>query len=120
MRGIGALAALLLLVACATGPDRFDDVARVQQRFDERGIGFGVARVPGHDAYVFQVRFSTSDTQTALNTDARAAAEAAAPEGCTVRALTYKEDGTVRADYECLPTRTANRGVWPTSQRDTR
>src|SRR5688572_15645 len=114
------LATVLLLAACATGPDRFGDVARVQQRFDERGIGFGVTRVPGHDAYVFQVRFSTSDTASELDTDAGAAAEAAAPEGCAVRSLTYQDDGSVRADYACVPTRSANRGVWPTAQRDTR
>ena len=117
---IRASLALLFLAACATGPNPFDDVARVQQRFDERGIGYGVTRVPGHDAYVFQVRFSTSDTASELNTDARAAAEAAAPEGCSVRALTYQDDGSVRADYECPPTRSANSGVWPTAQRDTR
>jgi hypothetical protein len=115
MKRILALAGALLLAACATGPDPFDDVARVQRSFDERGIGFGVTRVPGHDAFVFQVRFSASDSASELNTDPMAAAEAAAPEGCTVKSLTHQADGAVRADYECLPTRSANSGVWPTA-----
>ena len=120
MRVTHALAALLWLGACASGPDPFDDVARVQQRFDERGIGFGVTRVPGHDAFVFQLRFSTSDTGSELETDPMAAAQAAAPEGCTVRSVTSQADGSYRADYECLPTRAATSGVFPTANRDRR
>jgi hypothetical protein len=101
MRTVRALAALLTLGACATGGDPFSDVARIQQRFDERGIGFGVTRVPGHDALVFQLRFSTSEAAAELNTDAMAAAQAAAPEGCAVRSVTQQEDGSYRADYDC-------------------
>jgi hypothetical protein len=98
---IRALPALVLLCACVTA-DPFDDVMRAQQRLDERGVGFGVTRVPGHDAFVFQLRFSTSDTSGDLNTDPMAAAQAAAPEGCTVASVTPQPDGTAyRVDYRC-------------------
>jgi hypothetical protein len=96
-----AFPALLLLAACATS-DPFADIAGAQRRLDDRGIGFGVTRVPGHDAFVFQVRFSTSDTDSELNTDPMAAAQAAAPEGCTVQSVTPQEDGTsYRVEYAC-------------------
>lgn len=96
-----ALSALLLLGACATA-DPFDDVLRAQQRLDDRGIGFGVTRVPGHDAFVFQIRFSGSDTGAELNTDIQAAAQAAAPAGCTVANVTPDADGaSYRVEYSC-------------------
>lgn len=89
------------LAACAS-VDPFDDVLRAQQRLDSRGIGFGVTRVPGHDAFVFQLRFSTSETGAEAITDPAAAAQAAAPEGCTVRSVTPQEDGaSYRVDYDC-------------------
>jgi hypothetical protein len=93
--------AALMLAACAT-TDPFDDVLRAQQRLDQRGIGFGVTRVPGHDAFVFQLRFAMSDTAEEPNTDPMAAAQAAAPEGCTVTSVTPQPDGaSYRVDYEC-------------------
>lgn len=95
------LAALLLACACATA-DPFDDLSAAQRRLDERGLGFGVTRVPGHDAFVFQVRFSTSDTEGELGADPAEAAQAAAPEGCTVRSVALLEDGlSYRVDYDC-------------------
>lgn len=92
--------ALVCLAACATA-DPFADIARAQQRLDERGIGFGVTRVPGHDAFVFQLRFATSEAGDEAITDPAAAAEAAAPEGCSVRGVTPQPDGAYRVDYAC-------------------
>ena len=95
------LAAALLLSACAT-PDPFADLAGVQRRLDDRGIGFGVARVPGHDAFVFQLRFATNDAGGELMSDPMAAAQAAAPEGCTVASIAPQDDGaSYRVDYAC-------------------
>jgi len=99
-----AVCAVLLLAACATGgASPFDDVARAQQRLDQRGIGFGVTRVPGHDAFVLQLRFAVSDASTPeLLSDPMAAAEAAAPSGCAVRSVTLLPDGeSYRAEYNC-------------------
>jgi hypothetical protein len=97
--------AALMLTACAT-TDPFDDVLRAQQRLDERGIGFGVTRVPGHDAFVFQLRFATSDAGESAITDPTAAAQAAAPEGCTVVSVTPQPDGaSYRVDYACVGAR---------------
>lgn len=93
--------ALLCLAACATA-DPFDDVLRAQQRLDERGIGFGVTRVPGHDAFVFQLRFATSDAGEDAVADPMAAAQAAAPAGCAVASVTPQSDGaSYRVDYAC-------------------
>jgi hypothetical protein len=97
---IRTLLPLLLLAACATS-DPFADLVSAQRRLDERGIGFGVTRVPGHDAFVLQLRFATSDTSAELNTDPQAAAQAAAPPGCTVASVTPQEDGNYRVDYNC-------------------
>jgi hypothetical protein len=94
------LLALLVLAACATS-DPFADLVGAQRRLDERGIGFGVTRVPGHDAFVLQLRFATSDAGDELNTDPQAAAQAAAPPGCVVASVTPQEDGSYRADYTC-------------------
>lgn len=95
-----ALAALLALAACAT-TDPFADLAGAQRRLDERGIGFGITRVPGHDAFVLQLRFSTSDTASAAETDPQTAAAAAAPPGCTVASVMAQADGAYRVDYNC-------------------
>ena len=93
---------LMMLAACATGADPFDNVLRAQQRLEERGIGFGVTRVPGHDAFVFQLRFATSDAGDEAITDPMLAAQAAAPVGCTVASVTPQPDGaSYRVDYEC-------------------
>lgn len=88
-------------VACATA-DPFGDIVRAQQRLDERGIGFGVTRVPGHDAFVFQLRFATSEAGEEAITDPMAAAQAAAPKGCAVASVTPQSDGaSYRVDYAC-------------------
>jgi hypothetical protein len=93
--------AVALLAACASA-DPFNDLVSAQHRLDARGIGFGVTRVPGHDAFVFQIRFATSDTESEPNADPMAAAQAAAPEGCTVRSVTPESDGgSYRAEYDC-------------------
>lgn len=94
------LAAALLLSACAT-PDPFADLAGAQRRLDERGIGFGVTLVPGHDAFVFQLRFATNDAGGEPIGDPMAAAQAAVPEGCTVGSVTPQDDATYRVDYVC-------------------
>lgn len=93
------LCAALLLGACATS-DPFD-LSAMQRQLDDRGMGFGVTRVPGHDAFVFQVRFTGSDTSAELNTDPMAAAQAAAPAGCTVSGVTDEGDGAYRVEYNC-------------------
>lgn len=99
MRAI--IAAAALVGACATS-DPFADLAGAQRRLDERGIGFGVTRVPGHDALVFQLRFSTNDAGGEPISDPMAAAQAAAPEGCTVASVTPLDDGaSYRVDYVC-------------------
>lgn len=95
------IAAALMLGACASSYDPLADLAGAQRRLDDRGIGFGVTRVPGHDAYALQIRFSTSDTEGELNTDPQAAAQAAAPEGCTVASVTDQGDGNYRVAYDC-------------------
>lgn len=95
-------AALALLGACVTsGP--FADIAGMQRRLDDRGIGFGVTQVPGNDAFLFQVRFRTSDAPgEEAPADPMAAAQAAAPEGCSVRSVTPQEDGvSYRVEYRC-------------------
>lgn len=95
------LAALVLLSACVS-TDPFGDVAGLQRRLDDRGMGFGVTRVPGHDALLLQVRFSTSSDGEELNTDPLAAAQAAAPEGCEVESVEAAEDGvSYRVEYAC-------------------
>lgn len=94
------LAALAFAGACASASSF--DVNAMQRTLDDRGFGFGVTRVPGHDAFVFQVRFSTSDTEADLNADPMAAAQAAAPPGCTVSSVTPQEDGaSFRVEYDC-------------------
>lgn len=95
------LAALLLLASCATSADPFADLVGAQRRLDDRGIGFGVTRVPGHDAFALQIRFATNDTGSELNTDPQAAAEAAAPPGCTVTSVTPEGEGSYRVEYDC-------------------
>jgi hypothetical protein len=92
--------ALVLLSACATA-DPFADLQGAQRRLDNRGIGYGITRVPGHDAFVFQLRFATSDAGTELNTDINAAAQAAAPPGCTVSSVDEQSDGSYVAQYAC-------------------
>lgn len=89
-----------LLAACASA-DPFD-LGVMQRQLDDRGMGFGITRVPGHDAFVFQVRFTGSDAGADLNTDPMAAAQAAAPAGCTVTSVTPQQDGaSYRVDYSC-------------------
>lgn len=112
-------AALVLLAACATGGgDPFADLTAAQRRLDDRGIGFGVTRVPGHDAFVLQLRFTGSDTDAELNADPQAAAQAAAPPGCTVESVTPQEDGaSYRVDYDCSEVRRVPPGGLPPSVR---
>lgn len=93
------LAAFLALAACATA-DPFTDLVGAQRRLDERGIAFGITRVPGHDAFVLRLRFTTSDS-VALEADPRLAATAAAPPGCTVADISAQPDGAYRVDYAC-------------------
>lgn len=97
---VGIFIALALFSACATA-DPFADLGAAQRRLDDRGIGFGVTRVPGHDAFVFQLRFATSDAGAELNTDINAAAQAAAPPGCTVSSIDEQSDGSYVAQYAC-------------------
>ncbi len=98
-------ACLVALSACAAGPapersDRFD-VMSMQRALDERGIGFGLARVPGEDAVLLQVRFRTSDADGAPDADPNAAAAAVAPEGCTVQSVEQQPDGAYKVAYAC-------------------
>ncbi len=103
LRHILAAAALLLGACASSSTSPFDDIAAMQQRIDARGLGFGLARVPGHDAVVFQLRFSASEAdETAAPADPLAAAQAAAPPGCTVETIIPAQDGlSFRADYAC-------------------
>lgn len=94
------LAALVLLGGCVS-LDPLDDVARAQQRLDARGIGFGVTRVPGADAFLLQIRFSGADAEGGLQTDPMAAALAAAPRGCRVLTISAQGDDGYRVDYDC-------------------
>lgn len=94
------LLALGLLGACAT-LDPFNDVAQAQQRLDSRGIGFGVTRVPGSDAFLLQIRFSGADAGAPLDTDPMRAALAAAPLGCSVETITPQGEDGFRVDYDC-------------------
>lgn len=96
----------LALVACATGPARDYDIGAMQRQLDDRGIGFGVTRIPGEDGVLFQVRVRTSDAASpeALaqpEPDIYAAAVAAAPEGCRIGAVTRRPDGAARVSYIC-------------------
>ena len=93
----------LFLAACASASP-FDDIAGFQQRLDRSGMGFGLTRVPGHDAMVFQIRFSgaAADDPNAPEPDIAAAAAAAAPPGCSVAAIAPQPDGvSYRVDYAC-------------------
>jgi hypothetical protein len=101
-----ALAALGLMAACTTtsgGGGRLD-IQAMQQRLDERGISFGVTRIPGINAALFQVRFRISEAeadQPTSEADFRAAAEAAAPEGCRLNRLEPAGEGAMKAVYDC-------------------
>jgi hypothetical protein len=101
------LSAVLMLVLAAGGcvsQSPFDDIAAFQRRLDDRGLGFGVTRVPGHDALVLQMRFSMSEAgeEAPGASDPVAAAEAAAPPGCTVEKVEPQPDGvSYRVDYKC-------------------
>jgi hypothetical protein len=102
-----ALAALLLATACTTttttgsGADRFD-IRAMQQRLDDRGISFGVTRIPGINAALLQVRFRISEADAApTEADFRTAAEAAAPEGCRLDRLEPAGEGAMKAVYDC-------------------
>jgi hypothetical protein len=51
---------------------------------------------------VFQVRFNTSEAIGAEAPDAMAAAQAAAPAGCSVSTLAPQQDGlSFRVEYRC-------------------
>jgi len=99
---MGVLAAALLAVSsCASGSGGLD-IAGMQRRLDDAGIGFGITRVPGEEAALFQIRFRTSDAEPgAPEPDFRAAAEAAAPEGCTLERLEPAGDDVMKAIYDC-------------------
>ncbi len=107
LRLLSAAAAALALAACASTPDRNAgfDLIDMQRRLDARGIGFGVGLPPGGgDGVLFTLRFRTADADDAApitEADFRAAAEAAAPEGCTLAALTPQADGGMLASYDC-------------------
>lgn len=97
-------AAVMAVSGCAAGAarDSFDDVASLQRRLDERGMGFGLTRVPGEDALLLQVRFRTSsDVGDETEATATEAAQAAAPAGCRVAAVIAQPDGTYKASYAC-------------------
>jgi len=99
-------ASLALLSACATAPARTDrfDIREMQRRLDDRGVGFGLTRVPGESAVMFQVRFRTSDTELEGGPELSPAEAAtlAAPEGCTLDRLEpVGADGSVKAIYRC-------------------
>ncbi len=105
MRALFPLIALIALGACASSApspsrDRFDVMA-MQRTLDERGIGFGLTRVPGEDAVMLQVRFRTSDASDEAEPDPRAAAQAVAPAGCTVDTVEEQPDGAVKVTYAC-------------------
>jgi hypothetical protein len=100
---VAPIVTALFLAACASASP-FDDIAAFQQRLDSRGLGFGVTRVPGHDAMVFQIRFSGAavDDPNAPDPDIAAAAQAAAPPGCSVASIAPEPDGlSYRVDYAC-------------------
>jgi hypothetical protein len=97
------LAVLFFLTACAA-QSPFDNIAAMQQRLDSRGLGFGLARVPGHNAVVFQLRLRTAeaDGEAAEEVDPMQAAQIAAPPGCTVKSVTPAADGlSFTAEYDC-------------------
>jgi hypothetical protein len=94
------VAALAALAACASGGGL--DIVGMQRRLDDAGIGFGVTRAQGSNTALFQVRFRTSDAEPgAPEPDFRAAAEAAAPEGCTLAMLEPAGEGAMKATYDC-------------------
>jgi hypothetical protein len=101
MRGLILAVALAGLTACASGGGL--NIVEMQRRLDEAGIGFGITRVPGENAALFQIRFRTSDAEDpdAPAPDFRAAAEAAAPEGCTLASLEPAGEGAMKAVYAC-------------------
>jgi len=103
-RFMALFASLAVFTACATGASPFDDVLSLQRRLDERGLGFGLTRVPGHDAMLFQIRFSGAEAAdpNAPPPDIQAAADAAAPMGCRVETISPAVDGvSFRVDYLC-------------------
>jgi hypothetical protein len=101
------MVAAAFVAACASGgrgglSRGFDDVAAMQRRLDDRGIGFGVTRVPGEDAILLQVRFRPADeVSDRTESTAADAAAAVAPSGCRVASVTAQPDGTYKAAYDC-------------------
>jgi hypothetical protein len=115
MREIGGIAmkrfviaaGLLALAACASGPPTgFDNIASIPSQIDQRGVSFGIGRIPGEDALALKVHFKISATgeeegDPVTEADWMEAAKAAAPKGCTVKKLTPTEDGGRKAEYQC-------------------
>ncbi|MBI1186977.1 MAG: hypothetical protein GC206_06530 [Alphaproteobacteria bacterium] len=100
MRNAVLATALAALAACASA-DGGLNIAAMQQRLDDAGIGFGITRAPGSNAALFQIRFRTSEADDAPAPDFRAAAEAAAPDGCTLASLEPAGEGAMKATYDC-------------------
>lgn len=106
MAGLAAALALAL-TACAGGGGGALNIMEMQRRLDDRGISFGVTRIPGESAALFQIRFRTSDAGDeageGLVTDAdfQQAAQAAAPDGCTLVRLEPAGEGAMKAVYDC-------------------
>lgn len=104
MRLILIAFALSILSACASGAapsrERFD-VLGMQRTLDDRGIGFGLTRVPGEDAVLLQLRFRGADAGEEADPDPRAAAEVVAPAGCSVGSIDEQADGTFKVIYAC-------------------
>jgi len=105
-RTIAAFLAISLSACAAGPPPTLDHFTGVPRELNEQGVSFGVGRVPGEDALTLQVHFkisSAGDEDGGPVTDAiwMDAATAAAPKGCTVKALTPTPEGGRKASYKC-------------------
>ena len=108
MRILIAALAFTAISSCAAGSasssgDKFD-LMEMQRQLDARGIGFAVGPPPRGEGVMFTLRFRTADAgdqEPVTEADFRGAAEAAAPEGCTVAALTPQPEGGMLATYDC-------------------
>lgn len=100
---------MALIAACASGGGAWTPAswaAQTAKTFNQGPYAFSAAPY-GEDGFklTLKLRPSAFGVQSAGSMpdddDLRAAAEAAAPEGCSLKAVTRTETGEAIADYDC-------------------
>ena len=106
------LPALLAAAACASvdpsqlppglGSDPLaGSAAAAEQRLRDLGYLFDVTSVPGYTAYVLRKRDPPRGEAGVWSRNAGTAAEAIAPQGCTVASVTRESPDAFRVNYAC-------------------